>query len=472
MEKGKNTFILTLLCAFGAFLCAHGFGITNLLFSGESLRLAVSESAASEIAAGDWLQVFYFRIRGRISAPYLVGILSGVFLLLTCFLILRLFEIKPLRNRMLICCALLLNPAVTALLASGIQSADAVCLAALLGTGGAYVFFRHPKGWLVSTIFFGLSFALSFDTAAFGPVLLVMALCQRKRGLTGLIKWTFCLLGAALLFTAGLVVLSHRYGCAIELSPLKSFSFTLFLRPIQTYFEGHTAYPHLAFIGGCFLLLFLPFSVKDPRHQLPSFLLAAMVSLLLAGLPSFLSGRSSQVSLTDTLFALLVLVPVLSSDFKISVVSSSRIASWLCVPLFLGQIIFANQIYLKKNLEFQSTLSVMTRVLDRLESTEGFRPGQTKVTFYGSIEKGPLSVPHEGFERLSSFEAAAGNFSVTEEELNTDYFWQILGYPVNALSDFERETLRKQMDLSILKPFPDKDCLEWVNDVLVVKLSD
>lgn len=39
--------------------------------------------------------------------------------------------------------------------------------------------------------------------------------------------------------------------------------------------------------------------------------------------------------------------------------------------------IYANQMYLKKDLEYDATLSVMTRVVDRIEQVEGYIPGET-----------------------------------------------------------------------------------------------
>lgn len=42
----------------------------------------------------------------------------------------------------------------------------------------------------------------------------------------------------------------------------------------------------------------------------------------------------------------------------------------------LGTTIFANQVYLKKALEYDSTLSVMTRVLTRAEAVSGYKPGR------------------------------------------------------------------------------------------------
>ena len=63
---------------------------------------------------------------------------------------------------------------------------------------------------------------------------------------------------------------------------------------------------------------------------------------------------------------------------------------WLPIALavMLGLIswsnlIFANQLYLKKALQEEAALSLMTRVVDDIEDFEGYIPGQTPVAFVG-----------------------------------------------------------------------------------------
>ena len=68
----------------------------------------------------------------------------------------------------------------------------------------------------------------------------------------------------------------------------------------------------------------------------------------------------------------------------------------LLLPLLLALIlfdktVFANQLYLKKELEIDSTLSVMTRVLDRLEQTEGYAVGETPVAMAGYVNASAIN---------------------------------------------------------------------------------
>ena len=88
----------------------------------------------------------------------------------------------------------------------------------------------------------------------------------------------------------------------------------------------------------------------------------------------------------------------------------------------LGTTIFANQVYLKKTLEFDSTLSVMTRVIARAEAVPAFKPGETPVALVGSIEDSELSVVHEGFEKLDALDAARPVVTSSFRLPQGDYF--------------------------------------------------
>ena len=84
--------------------------------------------------------------------------------------------------------------------------------------------------------------------------------------------------------------------------------------------------------------------------------------------------------------------------------------------IFLGSIVFSNQVYLKKNLELESTLSLMSRVIQRIEETEGYTPGYTPVAILGTPEDSVFSVERKGFEHLSALDASSGNYAISTDE--------------------------------------------------------
>ena len=137
----------------------------------------------------------------------------------------------------------------------------------------------------------------------------------------------------------------------------------------------------------------------------------------------------------------------------------------------LGSIVFSNQVYLTKNLEFESTLSLTSRIIDRLEETDGYRPGFTPVAMIGSPEASIFSVERKGFEHLSALDAAKANYAVTSEDEMLWYCWEVLGYPSNFVSTFELSQLKEHEAVKSMPAFPAEGCCAFVGDTLVLKLN-
>ena len=56
---------------------AHGFCFFNLTYSGQSVMLNAAKGSSSQISSGAFLLPMYWRVRGAISAPLWVGLLSA-----------------------------------------------------------------------------------------------------------------------------------------------------------------------------------------------------------------------------------------------------------------------------------------------------------------------------------------------------------------------------------------------------------
>ena len=56
----------------------------------------------------------------------------------------------------------------------------------------------------------------------------------------------------------------------------------------------------------------------------------------------------------------------------------------------------ANELYLKKEMESEATLSTFTRIIDRMENTPGFEPRSTRVAMVGEMIYSPLSEQRPG----------------------------------------------------------------------------
>ena len=113
----------------------------------------------------------------------------------------------------------------------------------------------------------------------------------------------------------------------------------------------------------------------------------------------------------------------------------------------------------------------MSRVIQRIEETEGYVPGYTPVAILGTPEDSVFSVERKGFEHLSALDAASGSYAISTDEDMIWYCWEVLGYPLNFVSTFELEQIEQSDAARALPAFPDEDCCTFIGETLVIRLS-
>lgn len=138
--------------------------------------------------------------------------------------------------------------------------------------------------------------------------------------------------------------------------------------------------------------------------------------------------------------------------------------------IFFDKTVFANQLYLKKELEIDSTLSVMTRVLDRLEQTEGYAVGETPVAFVGSLDASQINRDKPAFAYMKRFNGSEENCAITFGDTYLMYFRDVLGYPIVQVEDAER--IARQEAVAAMPSFAERGSVALVDGVAVVKLSE
>ena len=477
-RKPLRTFGFALLLLFAA----HAFCFFNPTYSGASVMLNAAKGASGQTGGGQYLLPFYWRVRGAISAPLMVGMLSALYLAAAAVLT---ADLLGLRSRVLcfaLCGAMTVNAGVTSLFAASLHTADAAFLAQLLSMAAIWLCLRVRLGWLPGALLLAASGALHADGLACGAALALAAmLCPLAEG-KPVRRCALSLLSLALgaaLYAAGYAVLVRLRG--IEPSAqlhLPSSLAEAFLAPLRALLAPLTAYPALNIALRIALALAAVASVLVLLRRIGAARTAAVAVLLLllplaASLPFFAASDAAQFRLSYAYLdaAVIALIAQAASG---AVPPARRLRGAVAAGfavLALGGVVFSNQVYLKKNLEFSSTLSVMTRVLDRIEQVDGYRPGYTPVAIVGTPEDSALSTVHLGFEHLTALDAAKNNYAVTSPQEMVWYMWEVLGYPLNFVSDFELGQLSQREDVQAMPVFPAQGCCQMIDGTLVVRLS-
>lgn len=473
------------ICLFALLLifCAHAFCFFNPTYSGASVMVNAAKGTQAQTESGRWMQPLYFAVRGAISAPLVSGVLSALYLTAAALVIADLLAITAALPSLMLCCVLCVNPYVISVFAASLHTADALFLAQLLAAAGVWLSAKARFGFLPGACLIGSALALDAGAGSFSAVLAYISLIASLldgEGIRPLIKRMLRLILAVMialaLHMAGYFVLLRARGLDGAAAMQSMSAFSAWFAPIRSMLAPLTAYPHVSLLLRA-LLAALTLAALTAYGLQAGLLRAALVFALCvflplqAALPIFSSEPASQVM---PAYALLDLLPIvlICRVFSTRRVLLCRLTAGVFAVLTLGFTVFSNQVYLKKNLESHATLSVMTRIVDRFEQTEGFKPGYTPVAFVGTLDKASISMERVGFDHLAALDAAQNRYAITSNEDMVWYSWEILGYPLSFVSYGEMARMAKLDEVRAMPSFPAEGSLKYVDDVLVIKLSE
>lgn len=481
----RSAALLTLLLV----LVAHGFCFTNLTYSGASVMLNAAKGSSAQISSGAFLLPIYWRIRGAIASPLWVGLLSAAYLSLASALICGLLHLASPYLIAMLSGAMALSPAVLAAFAGSIHTADSLFLAVLLAVCAVVLCLRVRAGALLGALV--LAGAQALDRCALAFFLSLTALCLLRSLLSDeetpraifrrAVRALLCAALGMALYGGGFLLFLRRFGLDLEASlqaPAGKGLVGAWLYPFRLLFQPLTIYTHVGAVLHALLIALGAFALfKRLPHlkgRASGVILLLLIFPLLVNLPAFSTLPADQTSMPYVLLDVLLII-LLQAAFEFSIDErhlAYRLGSVTLGVALLGTTLFANQVYLKKALEFDSTLSVMTRVIARAEAEPEFELGNTPVALVGSIEASDVSAVHEGFEKLNVLDVARNNYAAVDDEGNTWYMWEVMGYPFNLVDAFTLGQLAARDDVQAMPAFPAEDCCRMLDGTLVIKLSE
>jgi len=505
----KLIFVSTFLFGFAA----HAFRYFNLSFSHDSLMVFQTD-ASWQISLGRFLQPAYLLLRGQLCAPFLIGLFSLLWLAAAIYLLVSLLGLKSPVAIILICGMLSTNSVVSLANATYIPWSDIYMLALLFSVLGVYLQRRYRFGFLLGAL--SVSFALAlyqsyFEVAVFLSLILLVKDCFDRlsakeiliRGikalctlLLGLVFYFVCL--KAILALSG-IELSTSYNGLANIGTHSETSILKLLAETYVYSKNYilsptTFHPVLAAVINIAVIVLsgIEIIVICLRRKLPRYSILFVVAFVLLiplgiNIVYFISSGLKHALMAYSfyfiyVFAFLILdcddtsLSVAGNQSKSSKPNLRRILTRSVMTfgigiLVLNNIIYANHLYLKKELEYQTTLSAMTRVLDRMEQTEGYVINETPVVIIGLLEDSDLAVGHSGFAYINAA-GMTSDFSVTYLATYGTYFRDILGYPIELILDEDTiNAYTSLQEVQSMPAFPETGSCIMIDGVLVIKLS-
>jgi hypothetical protein len=183
------------------------------------------------------------------------------------------------------------------------------------------------------------------------------------------------------------------------------------------------------------------------------------VSILLAGTVTQLMTYAGEL-----LYLLAVRCREMADRRRWGRIVRAAVAVLLCGVLW-QHIVYANQVYMKKELDKNATLVLSARLVDRIEQVEGYVPGETPVAFVGRLDKN--SYLNRGRDAFQALDHTVGLWSDYAATYNMGrYLTDYLNVPLlwDTETDFSQQT-------EAMPSFPAAGSIAMVDGTVVVKLS-
>ena len=492
-------------------LAAHAYGFLNGNFSHDALNAFYLTEAEIrwKIELGRYFApVYHLILRGRVILPWLVGLVSILWVGLAVYFAVRLLDVKSKPVMVLISGIMITNITVTAQVATYIHELDCNSFALMLAVLAVWVWRRWrnlPAFALGAVLLMGSmgTYQAFFSTAVTLMVFrLILDLTEDREiktvFLDGVRAVGMLLCGAVLYFIVGRYIY-RMTGLAPQSrtdlftrSGVGSFlaAWTGLLK--GTYLNAYGFLKHAAYSGtvqmlnvlvvGIDVVLVAWLTARTKNRRIARVAMACVLMLLMPfamNLTYFLAkGKGVHDLMAYSIwlvhvFALILLSRVgkpgeLGRDVCLG-------AGCLMVALVLWQNVqLSNTAYIKKDMEARSTLSNMTRVVAQMEQREDYAFGETPVAFVGAFNiygNTPEYTSVEPIMGLGESGAIPTDFTSYYYNAYKTYFDYVLNYPMVFCEEEMRDSLAQTQQVQDMPAFPDKGYMQMIDGVLVVKMG-
>lgn len=492
----------------------HGYRYVSLGFSHDSLAFAWQPDLEWQISLGRYMQPFYWWIiRGRIAVPFIVGVLSYGYMVGSVYGVASLLDLKAKTSLFLLAGLMCGSLAFIALDATYSHTADVYMLALMLNIAAAWLCLRGRRrvpSVLAAAVLMVISTGLyQAYLQVFTALTMVWALLRLLKTDDRAIpeaaarcaqSFLALMLAMALFFVGYYVVMAVTGVEAVSrensIGGMKVLSGAALVDMVKTTWkmplwklkrlQGRIA-PLARMLTAVVLMTGAAATIFTARRSRVSAWQALGMAVLALLLPFgmnwiclFCSGAVHDLMMYAYIVPLLAALAANERAWNLALANEGKqigkktraaacVLPLAVLTLLFDRGIYANQMYLKKDLEYDTTLSVMTRVVDRIEQVEGYIPGETPVEFLGDIQRSKLAMTRPAFAHLGSLTGTEENYAITYGDTFWMYLEDVMGYPIKRFRETKNEEQERVTD--DMPCFPDKDSVQMVDGVVFVKLA-
>jgi hypothetical protein len=486
-------------------MAAHGYRFMNNLYTADTLASVFQDDILWQRSLGRFMQTFTMIFRGCIVSPWLVGIISMIIFSFSVYLISEILKIEDRVLLFMICAVLSCNVTITCAMAAYTPWIDVYMSAFFFAVLGVYLFTKDRivcyipgiVSLAVSMGFYQMYICVAFMLFA---IIYIRELSEKKPDKAFLIRAGKTVIGVVLsggLYFAlyKLVLAVHHVVEAMSYNSLANMGGVEgpgFGSLLAGTYERYIYY--LTHQGTFVSTYLLGRKVSDAWDILIVICVMAVVLILLAGL-AIINKRNGSSVLQMVLQAVLVLciplfsnvIYIISNGFEYDVMiygiyfiyvlfavilakaaSTRKMMFIALIPVFVivwHSVVFSNQVYMKLDMEDREALSICTRIADDVCETEGYEPGVTPVKIVGSLEFNE----HHGPVIYLKDVTIHGNNNTPFNYIRSFPFY--MNYYLNEDMNFTTQDVSEEIT-DLMPEYPEKGSIAFVDDVLVIKLSD
>lgn len=486
IEDLKLAFISTFVVGF----LTHGYAFFNLIVSHDSLGLYQGDRITM-VKLGRYLQPIYLWFRGGVYQPTIVGTLSLIFVCLSSYLLFKIFDVKKKITKILICALMITNYVFTLTAATYIHDLDKYMLALLMSVLGVYLL-RNHKNILFVVLCFWITLGIyqCYLSVALGLIffLTIQDLLEKKDTkqiqkflMQGVLAIALSLLVYFLLGRVSLRIWNTSASSGSN-SIWKMFNQDSFNWLYQIFYRGYTYFgwqvivphtPHPILMTASILILFLCtmyLVLRKLKRLATKSKLTAIALLILLPLVLNVTWVLDELSVHELMnyaFFMVFVVALIWIE-RWGHLNMKYLSIVLVVIICFNNFLFANRIYEKKDIELRRTEALMTRIMMRIEDTEGYVPGETKLLFIGELYDSPLVVEEDANRRLGIGVEHETALTYTYESFIRNYW----NSPYVAVGGQKKDELLALEQVKNMEPFPDASSVQMIDDCIVIKVSN
>lgn len=501
----KFVSLITILC----YLLAHGYRIGNMMFSGDSLLTIYQNDYAWQIALGRCFQPVWLFLRGTITSPWLISLLAIFWLTLSVFFLVDVLNIRNCLLMVAVSMVMTINLTLTVANASFLPWVDFYAFALFMVIFAIWLLEKRKKlltclGIVLLALSLGTYQSYICVAIALIMILVMQDLYSKKEWQSvfkNILRYLICLLLAGAVYyvcwkilqkifhiwTAdsynGLAGLGDYNGVSLPGLVILTYKnvFQYFWNPevfVSLYFRGSslsifwTYIVRILNISVFFSILLSTFylNYKNKTNWWQRLLQGIVLLLFPFGINAVcVLSKGMEHSLMVYAFIFVYILAVkLIDDMKIE--NRKKQYSILAIAAVLGMVswvntVYANQVYLKKQMQETAAISLMTRIVADIESQEGYVPGVTPVAFIGTFNNSPCLKNDEGLKDIVPY--GMGNTTMTY--IGTDY--ALLTHMMNVNMNLTRIS-GDELAVQAMPDYPMEGSVAYVGDTLVIKISD